>query len=75
MRGSWVEEEEWPDVKAISAGNWAVVARVGVPVFQFHAIRYQKLFWILIEPPVVNRRRSQCCARAFKFFITPVISL
>ena len=66
---------EPPEVKAISPGVFEIGANLGMPFFHVHAMRYQKLFCMLIAPPVVNNNRSQCCARLDSDVIVSILSI
>jgi hypothetical protein len=55
-------------------GAVAEVASVGTPFFHTQAIKYQKLFCILIAPPMEKSNLSQCWAIVIRDFIVVMLS-
>lgn len=63
-----------PVVSGKDPGDWLIELRWGVPFFQLHDIKYQKLLLRFNAPPVVHKSLPQCWANKVKLLITSCIS-
>jgi hypothetical protein len=65
---------EEPVVRSIEPGVIFVGAKDGIPFRHTQAIKYQKLFCMLMAPPVENNNLSQCWATVFMDLIVILMS-